>query len=527
MHKPSRPAEGAVGCALLDFAPFCDYTTNGAGPHQKGLVLVHVRLIITSRFLWRSPSLSRVIPRPIPLSTYAVSEVKRVTQRDRLFRCSVSLLDEEFVCCLQSPITGRSRGRLPVGLGSLNRIPVPQLSLSVSLSVNPSQYILDKPLSLSLSLSLSLKPSIIGHHPHRDGRHPYREEPFFRFCFLRQTEMGRMESSRGRFALPVAVLLLLLLTSISGGSSDTLETDGAPLAVAAYLPEWRYEGANWDTVCNYTTHLILFSLEVAADGDIKALDRVPRPELLALARSAATKHGTALLICFGGNGRSDGFSPMVRNKASRAAFIRNLVALCDKHDFDGVDYNWEYPGYSFRGGYKAQSEIEEDYHGLVALLRETRQAFRQSSRVITMAYYPDQKQETLLAAGGAHEHVDLMHMMTYDQNGPHHSTFAFAKKSAKQGIAIIGAQKLTLGLPFYGRHSLTGDWTTYEDLVQKYHPLAPGLERVPDTAGLSILWLPWHLATSPLAHDWPNVRASMLMHEFAQEGSTSVLMGPA
>ena len=338
---------------------------------------------------------------------------------------------------------------------------------------------------------------------------------------------GTLSPLRRRFALPVAVLLLLLFTSISGGSSDTLETDGAPLAVAAYLPEWRYEGANWDTICNYTTHLILFSLEVAADGDIKALDRVPRPELLALARSAATKHGTALLICFGGNGRSDGFSPMVRNKASRAAFIRNLVALCDKHDFDGVDYNWEYPGYSFRGGYKAQSEIEEDYHGLVALLRETREAFRQSSRVITMAYYPDQKQETLLAAGGAHEHVDLMHMMTYDQNGPHHSTFAFAKKSAKQGIAIIGAQKLTLGLPFYGRHSLTGDWTTYEDLVQKYHPLAPGLERVPDTAGLSILWLPWHLATSPLAHDWPNVRASMLMHEFAQEGSTSVLMGPA
>ena len=33
-----------------------------------------------------------------------------------------------FVCCLQSPI--RSRGRLPVGLGSSNKIPVPSLSLS-------------------------------------------------------------------------------------------------------------------------------------------------------------------------------------------------------------------------------------------------------------------------------------------------------------------------------------------------------------------------------------------------------------
>jgi hypothetical protein len=41
-------------------------------------------------------------------------------------------------------------------------------------------------------------------------------------------------------------------------------------------------------------------------------------------------------------------------------------------------------------------------------------------------------------------------MMTYDQGGGHHSTFKFAKKSAKQGAGILGAGKLTLGVPFYG-----------------------------------------------------------------------------
>jgi len=34
----------------------------------------------------------------------------------------------------------------------------------------------------------------------------------------------------------------------------------------------------------------------------------------------------------------------------------------------GVDYNWEYPGYSFGKGYKAESEVEADYKGLFALL---------------------------------------------------------------------------------------------------------------------------------------------------------------
>ena len=36
--------------------------------------------------------------------------------------------------------------------------------------------------------------------------------------------------------------------------------------VAGYLPEWRYEGANFDVMARHLTHLILFSLEPGADG---------------------------------------------------------------------------------------------------------------------------------------------------------------------------------------------------------------------------------------------------------------------
>ena len=103
-------------------------------------------------------------------------------------------------------------------------------------------------------------------------------------------------------------------------------------------------------------------------------------------------------------------------------------------------------------------------------------------QVITMAYYPDVRQETLLAAGNLSGAVDLMHMMTYDQGGGHHSTYKFAETAAQQGVRIFGADqahKLTLGLPFYGRHSGTGEWTTYEDLVQHWHPLKARHDRVP------------------------------------------------
>ncbi|KAJ1468447.1 hypothetical protein T484DRAFT_1855197, partial [Baffinella frigidus] len=57
------------------------------------------------------------------------------------------------------------------------------------------------------------------------------------------------------------------------------------------------------------------------------------------------------------------------------------------------DYNWEYP------------QTREDWMGLKALLVETkaafkgtgRAAFKGTGRVITMAYYPDTRQERLLA----------------------------------------------------------------------------------------------------------------------------------
>lgn len=55
-------------------------------------------------------------------------------------------------------------------------------------------------------------------------------------------------------------------------------------------------------------------------------------------------------------------------------------------------------------------------------------------------------------------------MMTYDANDPKgHSSMELASGSMKQGVLKgLPAGKLTLGLPFYGRNSRTGDWTTYE-----------------------------------------------------------------
>jgi len=161
--------------------------------------------------------------------------------------------------------------------------------------------------------------------------------------------------------------------------------------------------------------------------------------------------------------------------AARKNFISKLISLCKEKNFHGIDYNWEYPGYVFGRGYD-DAQTKEDYAGLKLLLAETRTAFEKHSLVLTMSYYPDERQERLLKEIKAPAAVDLMHMMSYDQPG-RHSTMAFAKKTADQGASILPPSQLTLGLPFYARNIKTGDWKTYEDLVQKYKP-GPRVDRV-------------------------------------------------
>jgi len=254
-------------------------------------------------------------------------------------------------------------------------------------------------------------------------------------------------------------LLLVLLVHYS----NTFSTVG-------YMPEWRHEGADFDRLCQHLSHLIFFSLEMTPKGDIIALDRLPRPELMTEARNSATRHGTKLLLCLGGNGRSGGFSVMVRNSKNRKRFVENLVKLLNTYELDGVDYNWEYPGYRMGKGYMEEKEILKDYEGLANLVKETREAIKDSDKVITLAYYPDTKQEKLLHLVGVDEHVDLLHSMSYDQGGANHSPRELAAKTLNQAdIAGLPLSKLCLGVPFYGRKaSVEGDWVTYEDLVQEH-----------------------------------------------------------
>ena len=60
---------------------------------------------------------------------------------------------------------------------------------------------------------------------------------------------------------------------------------------------------------------------------------------------ALKKHGIKVLIAIGGWNDSLGskYSKLVNNPSARAKFTEHVVGFIKKHNFDGLDLDWEYP----------------------------------------------------------------------------------------------------------------------------------------------------------------------------------------
>jgi hypothetical protein len=267
----------------------------------------------------------------------------------------------------------------------------------------------------------------------------------------------------------IAIFVLALWRlAATAAEDDTAAPKSRKFAVVAYLPDWRYESTNWDEISQVATHLILHGLQPSKDGHIDGIDRLPHGRMLDEAKAAAAKHGTRLLVCFGGDGRSAGFSAMARDKETRERFVAGVVHTIEDLGLDGVDYKWEYPGYSTeRHAYLEEDEVQADYKAFGQLLRDTRGAMAAGS-TLTASYNPDGLQEELLRdVAQAHKTVDLLHVAAYDQPPPgKHSSFEFASEALARGVAALPAASLTLGVPFHARDLTTGDWRPYEDFVR-------------------------------------------------------------
>lgn len=181
------------------------------------------------------------------------------------------------------------------------------------------------------------------------------------------------------------------------------------------------------------------------------------------------------------NSNGGGFSLLAKSDEYRKAFALDCKAFLQRWNIDGVDMDWEFPGLTW--GANSAYDVAVDVANHVLLMKQLRETLG-SQYLLTYAGYCKDKEAV---SGGSRyidiaavaPYVDFVNIMTYDMDeAPRHqsalkSTQAFqdCERAVKAYLdAGMPANKLVLGIPFYGRHSFSTSPTSinYKDIISNY-----------------------------------------------------------
>lgn len=68
------------------------------------------------------------------------------------------------------------------------------------------------------------------------------------------------------------------------------------------------------------------------------------------------------------------FSDMAKSTKNQDAFFESLITFMQRHDFDGIDLDWEYPVAEDRGG------IKDDFANYVQMISRLRRRLNQTGK---------------------------------------------------------------------------------------------------------------------------------------------------
>ncbi|EDW04732.1 GH12757 [Drosophila grimshawi] len=222
------------------------------------------------------------------------------------------------------------------------------------------------------------------------------------------------------------------------------------------------------------THLVYAFLGINETGELRIID--PYLDLEDNGGRGNIKKFNALklknptlktLVAVGGwNEGSQHFSIVASDAEKRARFIEQTVQFIQRHGFDGIDLDWEYPGQRHKS---SESNDRENY---ITLLKELKEGLDPFGYMLSAAVGSAEfSAEISYDIPAISQYLDLINVMAYDLHGSWDATvginaplYAGAKDATKRERQLnvdavvkywLGAgappEKLHLGVPFYGR----------------------------------------------------------------------------
>lgn len=186
----------------------------------------------------------------------------------------------------------------------------------------------------------------------------------------------------------------------------------------------------------------------------------------------AHNNNVQILPSIGGWTLSNNFPTIASDPNIRAVFVQSCINLIQQYNFDGIDLDWEYPGFPAHGG---GPQDKANFNLLLQDLRLALDNYEQTSgktMLLTAAVGagPDRMDDVDWPV--AAQYLDIINLMSYDFFGTwdpitNHNAPLFkpAQGDPEFNIACtverlindyqVDPNKVTVGLAFYGRSAMT------------------------------------------------------------------------
>jgi GH18 family chitinase len=192
----------------------------------------------------------------------------------------------------------------------------------------------------------------------------------------------------------------------------------------------------------------------------------------------AHNNGVKVLAAIGGWTLSDNFPGIAADPVKRSTFVQACIDLIQQYNFDGIDIDWEYPGYA---GHSGTPQDKNNFTLLLQELRTSLDTFAQNhnlpTMLITACVSADRSKMDDIDWQGISQPLDAINLMSYDffgawdgynnHNSPLHAPLQgnphFCISAAVDRLINhygVDPQKLNAGVAFYGRSQISNSTPT-------------------------------------------------------------------
>jgi chitinase len=262
--------------------------------------------------------------------------------------------------------------------------------------------------------------------------------------------------------------------------------------VFAYVYSTSYKG--FTDTARETLDVVNISFGRVSDDGVVDLSELKNIEDIMQIR----KTGTRVVLCIGGYGSScKQFSDAAYTAAGRTKLAQSILEAVERYHFDGVDIDWEYPGY------ETGRDVTVDRPNFTAMMAQIANTLKNVNPdyLVTSAVPGGPWGVDRYDVSTLNDILDYIHLMTYDFHGSSkavHHTALYSSSNTSSGCSVAdtirvykergaSTEKLVVGVAFYGRvYTLGGAATTdkgvgstnviesgkhitYTDIIKKYY----------------------------------------------------------